>query len=195
MVGRRAHFLVPPEADLRLAGEERWVCFGVIGVFAGGVGAAGGFAGGFEVSGFDGGAFGVSGGGGLVHVGGGEVGVVGDGPLEGEVLEVGVVVDEVLALVDDAFDGGRGLVVGGGVHDGGELVEGDVVDLADLHGCGVRVEEVVEQVRCEGVVAGRRGMGGRGGRRGRDAGVIGWCVVGCVFFDGEHAHGLALSLC
>ncbi len=133
-----------------------------------------GFAGGFQVSGFDGGAFGVSGGGGLVHVGGGEVGIVGDGALQGEVLEVGVVVDEVLALVGDAFDGGRGLVVGVGVHDGGELFEGDVVDLADLQGRGVGVEEIVEELR--------------------DAGVIGGRAVGFVFFDGEHAHGLALSM-
>lgn len=127
----------------------------MLGIFLAGAGVACGFAGGFQVSGFDGGAFGVSGGGGLVHVGGGEVGVVGDGALEGEVLEVGVVVDEVLALVGDAFDGGRGLVVGVGVHDGGELVEGDVVDLADLHGGGVGVEEIVEQLRCEGSGTGR----------------------------------------
>ncbi|MHA7813831.1 MAG: hypothetical protein ACX94C_10610 [Phycisphaerales bacterium] len=104
-----------------------------------------GFAGGFEESRFDGGAFGVSGVGGLVHVVGGEVGVVGDGAVEGLCLEVGVGVDGFGAGDGDGLELGSRAFEGGGCDDGLELVEGDVVDEADLEGGVGGVEEVVEE--------------------------------------------------
>ena len=77
--------------------------------------------------------------------------------------------DEFFAGVGDGFDFGGELVVLVGLHDGGELGDGDVVDLADDGRGHGGIEEVIEEL-----VGDLREFTGR--------------VMG-VFFFGEHAHG------
>ena len=70
---------------------------------------------------------------------------MGDGAVEGLGLEVGVGFDGVGAGGGDGMELGGRAFEGGGCDDGLELVEGDVVDEADLEGGVGGVEEVGEE--------------------------------------------------
>lgn len=108
------------------------------------------FAGGFEESGFGGGEFGVFGGAEFVDVVGGAEGGGDDLLVDGLCLELDGCVDRGGAVGVDGLEViDLGLELGG-VCDCCELVEGEVVDLADLvRGVGW-VEEVFEELGGEG---------------------------------------------
>ena len=102
--------------------------------------------------------------------GGGLVGEVG-GLLEGgEGLEVEVGVDRGGAGLVDGLDRFGGDAEVFGVGEVAELWEGEAVDLADDDGGHRGVEEVFEELFCEGLGTGHWGLGGRGRRVGGGGG-------------------------
>jgi len=114
------------------------------------VGCVGGFAGGVEEFGFGVGELGVFGGGELVDVVGGAEGGGGDLLVDGGGLDGRGWGDGSGSVGVDCLEGRDGALELGGVGDGGELGEGEVVELADLvRGVGW-VEEVGEELGGEG---------------------------------------------
>lgn len=131
------------------------------------------FAGGFEESGFGGGEFRVFGGAEFVDVVGGAEGGGDDLLVDGLCLELDGCVDRGGAVGVDALDGLSDCLKLGGVGELGEFDGGDVVDLADLHRGDRGVEQVVDELRGEG---------------------LGWCWIGVLFVRCCELHGVPLCV-